>query len=261
METQQMRQTSVRKEKKMTVPFGTISIPEQSKRWIGEILETRRVSSGKYVRMFEKKFAELLGAKEAVAVSSGTDADILALAALHDFGAQRGDEVIVPALSFVATGNAVVHAGFKPAFVDIDRKTLNIDVPQIEKAMTEKTRAIMPVHLMGKPADMDSINALAGKHGLYVVEDAAEAHGALYKGRTCRNTFRSRRLQHLCGPHHHHGRRRNCHDQRREVRRGPSIAAVPWAGLQMPAVCPEQLAELLPKTVQPQWGRGHPLHL
>ena len=168
---------------KMVVPFGTISIPEQAKRWIGEILETKRLSSGKYVRMFEKKFAELLGTREAVAVSSGTDADILALAVLHDFGAERGDEVIVPALSFVATGNAVVHAGFKPVFVDINRKTLNIDVQQIERVITEKTRAIMPVHLMGKPADMDPINTLARKYGLYVVEDAAEAHGALYKGK------------------------------------------------------------------------------
>jgi dTDP-4-amino-4,6-dideoxygalactose transaminase len=125
----------------------------------------------------------LLGVREAVAVSSGTDADILALAVLHDFGAQRGDEVIVPALSFVATGNAVVHAGFTPVFVDIERHTLNIDPHQIEAAVTPRTRAIMPVHLMGKPAEMDTINAIAQKHGLVVVEDAAEAHGALYRGR------------------------------------------------------------------------------
>jgi dTDP-4-amino-4,6-dideoxygalactose transaminase len=168
---------------KMAVPFGTISIPEQAKEWIGEILESKRVSSGKYVRLFEKKFAELLGVKEAVALSSGTDADILALAVLHDYGAKRGDEVILPALSFVATGNAVLHAGFKPVFVDIDRETLNIDVTQIEGAITERTRAIMPVHLMGKPADMDPILAIARKHGLYVIEDAAEAHGAEYKGK------------------------------------------------------------------------------
>jgi dTDP-4-amino-4,6-dideoxygalactose transaminase len=133
--------------------------------------------------MFESEFAKLLGSKEAVAVSSGTDADILALAVLHEFGAQRGDEIILPALSFVATGNAVVHAGFKPVFVDIDRQTLNMDVSQIVATLTGKTRAIMPVHLMGKPADMDAIHSVAKKHGLYVVEDAAEAHGALYKGK------------------------------------------------------------------------------
>lgn len=167
----------------MKVPFGTISIPQKSKDLIGEILETKRISSGKFVQMFEDKFADLLGVKEAVAVSSGTDADILALAVLHDFGAQRGDEVIVPALSFVATGNAVLHAGFKPAFVDIERETLNIDVSQIEAAITEKTRAVMPVHLMGKPADMDAMDAIARRYHLYVIEDAAEAHGALYKGK------------------------------------------------------------------------------
>ena len=169
--------------KKIKVPFGTISIPEKSKELIRQALEAKRISSGKYVREFEEKFAKLLGVEEAVAVSSGTDADTLALAVLHDFGAQRDDEVIVPALSFVATGNAVVHARFKPVFVDIQRDTLNIDPDLIEGAITDKTRAIMPVHLMGKPADMDKINAIAKKHGLFVIEDAAEAHGALYKGK------------------------------------------------------------------------------
>jgi len=169
--------------KKIKVPFGTIQIPPESKELILQALESTRVSSGRLVRKFEKKFAAILGCREAVAVSSGTDADILALAVLHDYGACRGDEVIVPALSFVATGNAVVHAGFRPAFVDVDRKSLNIDVGQIEAAITSKTRAIMPVHLMGKPAEMDAIMALAQKYNLVVVEDAAEAHGAQYKGK------------------------------------------------------------------------------
>jgi dTDP-4-amino-4,6-dideoxygalactose transaminase len=166
----------------MRVPFGTISIPEQSKKLIQEILESKRVSSGKYVRLFEDRFAELHGAKEAVALSSGTDADVLALTTLHDFGARRGDEVIIPSLSFVATGNAVIHAGFTPVFVDIRKETLNIDPSGIEEAITDRTRAIMPVHLMGKPAEMDEITRIAKKHGLSVVEDAAEAHGALYRG-------------------------------------------------------------------------------
>ncbi len=172
-----------KRQKGKKIPFGTISVPPLSKKLINEILETTRISSGKYVRQFEKRFAELLGVKEAVAVSSGTDADILALAVLHDYGAKRGNEVIIPALSFVATGNAVIHAGFKPVFVDIDLPTLNIDVKRIEAAITDKTKAIMPVHLMGKPADMDTINAIAKQYGLYVIEDAAEAHGAMYKGR------------------------------------------------------------------------------
>lgn len=168
---------------KRQIPFGTITITESAKRLIMESLEAKRISCGKLVREFENRFAELLGVKEAVAVSTGTDADILALAVLHDFGARRGDEVIVPALSFVATGNAVLHAGFTPVFVDIERETLNIDPAGIEAAITPRTRAIMPVHLMGKPAEMDTINAIAKKHGLLVVEDAAEAHGALYKGK------------------------------------------------------------------------------
>lgn len=168
---------------KKSLPFGTITITDTAKRLIYEALDSRRISCGRLVREFEDRFAALLGVEEAVAVSSGTDADILALAILHDLGASRGDEVIVPALSFVATGNAVVHAGFTPVFVDIERETLNIDSSMIEAAITPRTRAIMPVHLMGKPADMDSINAIAKKHGLLVVEDAAEAHGALYKGR------------------------------------------------------------------------------
>lgn len=167
----------------MKIPFGTLTITEKSKKLICEALDSRRVSSGRYVREFEEKFAKLIGVKEAVAVSSGTDADALALAVLYDLGAQRGDQIIVPALSFVATGNAVLQAGFKPIFVDICRNTLNINPDKIEEAITEKTRAIMPVHLMGKPADMDRINTIAKAHNLYVIEDAAEAHGATYKGR------------------------------------------------------------------------------
>ena len=167
----------------MKVPFGTISITQESRGLINKIINSGKVSNGKYVREFEEKFAKLVNAKEAVAVSSGTDADILALAVLYDFGALRGDEVIVPALSFVATGNAVLHAGFKPVFVDIEQDTLNINPDLIEKEITKKTRAIMPVHLMGKPAKMDIISKIAKKHSLYVIEDAAEAHGAVYKGK------------------------------------------------------------------------------
>lgn len=167
----------------LKIPFGTISITKNAKKLVNEALDSGRVSQGKMVREFERQFADLTGAKKAVAVSSGTDANIIALAVFYDFGAKRGDEIIVPALSFVATGNAVIHAGFKPVFVDIDRNTLNIDPQKIERVITKKTRAIMPVHLMGKPADMDAINAIAKKYKLYVVEDAAEAHGAEYKGK------------------------------------------------------------------------------
>ncbi len=171
------------KKDSIKIPFGTVSITNRSKKLVAKILDSNRVSCGRYVGEFEKGFAKLIGTKEAVALSSGTDADALALAVLHDFGAGRDDEVIVPALSFVATGNAVLQAGFKPVFVDVERETLNIDPSKIEAAITDKTRAIMPVHLMGKPAAMDEINRIAKRHKLFVVEDAAEAHGARYRGR------------------------------------------------------------------------------
>ncbi|GAI87218.1 unnamed protein product, partial [marine sediment metagenome] len=93
------------------------------------------------------------------------------------------NEIIVPALSFVATGNAVLQAGFKPVFVDIEKETLNIDPKKIEQTITEKTKAIIAVHLMGKPADMNSIKDIAKKYNLFVIEDAAEAHGTVYKGK------------------------------------------------------------------------------
>ncbi len=167
----------------MKIPFGTITITKESRELLDKALDSGRVSNGKYVREFEELFAKLTGAKEAAAVSSGTDADILALAVLYDFGAKRGDEIIVPALSFVATGSAVLHAGFTPVFVDVEKESFNIDTSLIEKAVTPRTRAIMPVHLMGKPAKMDAILKIAKKHKLFVIEDAAEAHGAEYKGK------------------------------------------------------------------------------
>jgi len=167
----------------MRLPFGTMTITPTSKRLVMDCLESKRVSGGKLVREFEEKVASLLDVKEVVAVSSGTDADTLALAALRDFGVKYQDECIVPALSYVSTGHAVIHAGLKPVFVDIDPQTLNIDLKALESVITPRTRVIMPVHLMGKPAPMDEINAIAEKYKLFVVEDAAEAWGALYKGK------------------------------------------------------------------------------
>ncbi len=167
---------------KFKVPFGTVSITDKARVLIDEALESKWVTRGKYVQEFEEKFAAIFGVKEAIAVSSGTDADAICCATLYDFGAQRGDEIIVPALSFVATGNSVLQAGFMPVFVDVKRETLNIDPDKIEAAITPKTRAIMPVHLMGKPAAMDQIQAIAKKHNLLIIEDAAEAHGAEYQG-------------------------------------------------------------------------------
>ncbi|MBL8012295.1 MAG: DegT/DnrJ/EryC1/StrS family aminotransferase [Candidatus Omnitrophica bacterium] len=166
---------------KFKVPFGTVSITPDAKQLINEVIDSGWVTKGKCVKEFEEKFAALFGVKYGVAVSSGTDADALACASLYDFGAKRGDEIIVPALTFVATGNSVFQAGFTPVFVDVRRTTLNIDPDLIERAITSRTRAIMPVHLMGKPAAMDQIRAIAKRHNLFIIEDAAEAHGAEYR--------------------------------------------------------------------------------
>jgi len=175
-------QTKLSDKTKYKVPFGTVSITDEARKLIDAALEKKWVTRGQYVEAFEQKFADAFGVKEGIAVSSGTDADAICCAVLYDFGAERGDEIIVPALSFVATGNAVLQAGFLPVFVDVRRETLNLDPDKIEEAITPKTKAIMPVHLMGKPAAMEVIRELAKKHKLHIIEDAAEAHGAEYKG-------------------------------------------------------------------------------
>ncbi len=137
-------------------------------------------SKGKYVNRFETTFAEFCGCQYGVATFNGTIALHLVLAALN---IGPGDEVIVPSLTFVSTANAVTYTGAKPVFVDSEPETWNIDPGAIEAAITPRTRAIIPVHLYGHPADMDAIDAIAEAHDLIVIEDAAEAHGACYKGR------------------------------------------------------------------------------
>jgi len=132
------------------------------------------------IHELEQEWAQFIGSRYAVAVSNGTCALALSLAAV---GIQPGDEVIVPALSFVASGLAPLYQLAIPVFVDVDPHTFNIDPQQIEAKITPRTRAIMPVHLHGLPADMDEILALARKYDLFVIEDAAQAQGALYKGR------------------------------------------------------------------------------
>ncbi len=135
---------------------------------------------GKETEIFEKEIADYCGVKYGVGLNSGTDALILALAAL---GIKENDEVITTPFTFVATAEAVSRVGARPVFVDIDPETCNIDSAKIEKAITKNTKAIIPVHLFGNPCDMDPILKIAGKHGLKVIEDAAQAIGSVYKGR------------------------------------------------------------------------------
>jgi perosamine synthetase len=156
-------------------------IGEREKRYVNDCLESGWISSiGIYLARFEEGFARFCGVKHAIATNNGTTALHLALVAL---GVGPGDEVIVPTLTFIATANAVRYCGATPVFIDCDEETLNIDVAAIESKMTRRTRVIIPVHLYGHPADMDPILELAEKNNLHVVEDAAEAHGAKYKGR------------------------------------------------------------------------------
>jgi perosamine synthetase len=149
-------------------------------RYVTECVLTNWISSaGSFVTRFEQMFAEFCGVNHAVAVSNGTVALHLALVVL---GIGPGDEVIVPSLTFAATANAVFYTGAKPVFADSHPDTWTIDADSIVERITPRTRAIIPVHLYGHPADMEPIMELARRHNLWVVEDAAEAHGARYKG-------------------------------------------------------------------------------
>ena len=135
---------------------------------------------GPEVEAFEKAFADFCGTKHCVALSNGTSALHLGLLAL---GVQPGDEVITTPNTFIATAEAITYCGARPVFVDIDPSTANLDPNQIERAITSRTRAIIPVHLYGRPADMDPIREIGGRRGLRILEDAAQAHGAKYRNR------------------------------------------------------------------------------
>jgi perosamine synthetase len=137
-------------------------------------------SSGSYLQKFEQAFAEYCGVKYAVGVCNGTVALHLALTAL---GIKEGDEVIIPDFTMIASAFAVCYTGAKPVFVDADNDTWNIDAAKIEEKITSNTKAIMPVHIFGNICDMDAISSIAKKHNLFILEDAAEAHGAEYKSK------------------------------------------------------------------------------
>lgn len=168
-------------DKRMRLPVTEPLFGEKELEYVTECVVSGWVSSaGKFVTRFEEMFAEFCETKYAVSTSNGTTALHLAMLAL-DIG--PGDEVIVPSLTFVATANAVSYVGAKPVFVDSDPQTWNIDPDQIEQAISPKTKAVVPVHLYGHPANMDPILDIAKEYNLAVIEDAAEAHGALYKGK------------------------------------------------------------------------------
>ena len=165
------------------ITFGHIEVGETGRRLLNEALDRNWVSEGPNVKRFEEEFARKFGYRHAVAASSGTDAGIVAMSALMDRGARRGDEVITPALAFVATANCILAAGLAPKFVDVELETLNLNPDLIEAAITSRTRAIQVVHTMGKPCKMEPILRIARKHKLAVIEDCCEAHGAALNGK------------------------------------------------------------------------------
>lgn len=169
----------------MKVPFADFTVMHGEiksglKKAFKKVLDKNVYIQGEECAAFEKEFADYCGAKYCIGVATGLDALYLILRALD---IKAGDEVIVPSNTFIATALAVSYAGAKPIFVEPDINTYNIAPELIEEKITDKTKAIIAVHLQGRAADMDAINKIAKKHGLYVIEDAAQAHGAKYKGK------------------------------------------------------------------------------
>jgi perosamine synthetase len=162
------------------IPIANPIIEDDEIQEVVKVLKSGFIAQGPKVAEFEEKFADYIGTEYAVAVSSGTTALHLALLAA---GVGEGDEVITTPFSFAATGNSVLYTGAKPVFVDINPQTYNLDPEKIQEAITPQTKAILPVHLYGQPADMDSISKIASENDLFVIEDAAQAHGAIYHGK------------------------------------------------------------------------------
>ena len=164
-----------------TIPVAYPDLGGNEEAYVVDAIRSSWISStGSYVERFESEFAEICGVETCLSVSNGTVALHLALLTLD---VRPGDEVIVPSLTYVATANAVRYVGAEPVFVDVDPQTWCISPEKIEDAITPRTRGIIAVHLYGHPADMDAVNHIAGVNGLWVVEDAAEAPFAFYKGR------------------------------------------------------------------------------
>ena len=162
------------------IPIAVPLLGEEEKQAILRVIDSRQLAQGAQVEAFEAAFADFCGAKHAIATSSGTTALQTALLA-HGIG--PGDEVITSPFTFIASANAIVFCGAKPVFVDIDEYTYNIDPSLIEAAITPRTKAVLPVHIFGYPSDMEAIMDIAVRHGLVVIEDACQAHGASVKGR------------------------------------------------------------------------------
>lgn len=167
----------------LNVPVNAPVVTAAARTYVGEVLDSGWLSSaGPMVERFERAFAERIGVRHAISTPSGTTALHLALATL---GLGPGDEVIVPDFTMIATVAAVMYTGATPVFVDVDEEIGTLDPAAVASAITPHTRALLPVHIYGHAADMDALQTIADAHDLWMIEDAAEAHGACYRQRTC----------------------------------------------------------------------------
>lgn len=168
-------------DQKSLIPVASPQLGPKTMDYVRECIETTWISSsGRFISAFEEEFAKFCGVKHAIACNNGTTSLHLAL---HALGIGSGDEVILPDLTYIASANCVTYCGATPVFVDNDRRTFNMDPTKVEAAISPRTKAIMVVHLYGHPVDMGPIYDIAERHGLLIIEDAAEAHGATYKGK------------------------------------------------------------------------------
>jgi dTDP-4-amino-4,6-dideoxygalactose transaminase len=172
-------------EENMNITLGHLDISARGKRYVNDCLDNNRLSKGKYTACFEREFAAAHQSKHAVFCNSGTSALQIALATLKErYHYEDGDEVLVPAITFIATSNIVIQNGLKPVFVDVDPRTFNMNPDEIALKITDRTRAIIPVHLFGLPADMVRITSIAKYYGLHIIEDSCETMFAGIDGRS-----------------------------------------------------------------------------
>ena len=215
----------------MKIPFVDLkaqyeSIKGEIDKAIADVISNSAFIGGPFVKVFESAFADFCGAKDCIGVGNGTDAIYLTLKAM---GIGPGDEVITAANSFIATSEAITMTGARIVFVDVRPDTFNLDTGRIEEKITRETKAIIPVHLYGQPADMDPIMDLAKRYDLKVIEDAAQAHGAAYKGKKvggigdagCFSFYPGKNLRGVRG-------RRGCRHKRRGTGNEDTKNCEPW---------------------------------
>src|SRR3989344_549600 len=166
------------------IGVGTVSISDRAKKYLNEVIESTRLSPGPFCKKFEHEFAKVHGCEYGIFTNSGTSSLHIAVACLKErYNWQDNDEIIVPPITFIASSNVLIHNNLNPVFVDVEKDTYNLDPKQLKDKITDKTRAIMPVHCFGLPSDMDPIIEIAKQHNLKIIEDSCETMLVNYKGK------------------------------------------------------------------------------